>query len=154
MSVAVFGVSSRVLASFRGFFCVFLAHPDLARYTRISFVTKAELGQYAVRAGLVGVRALLVLKAAVAFGARHLWVGLRPLGRLALALIVIPFYQIGYRLRRRFGHWYRPAKNKLMFVLTNRYALHVAMVFIAATTGIVNLHMTSVRAETIDAFNK
>lgn len=41
-----------------------------------------------------------------------------------------------------------------MFFLTNRYALHAVMVVIAAVTGIVNVQMTSVRAESIDAFNK
>ncbi len=142
------------MASLPTIFRLFLARAGGSRYTRVSIVTKAELCQFAVRVGLAGVRALLSLKSAVATGVRRFSVFSRPLGRLMLGGVVIPFYQLGYSLRRRFGHWYRPAKNKVMFMLTNRYALHVAMVCIVAATGIVNLQMTSVRAETIDAFNK
>jgi len=117
-------------------------------------VAQQDLSKIGVRAGLFMVRMLLRLKGLF----QALWSIfarlVRPLARFFFVSILVSAYQITYSMKRRFGHWYRPAKNRAMFFLTNRYALHAVMVVIATVTGVVNVQMTSVRAESIDAFNK
>lgn len=117
-------------------------------------MTQQDISKVGVRIGLLLVRGLLQLKK----GLQLLWLVfgrlLQPAARFFFVSILVSLYQVLYSLKRRFGHWYRPAKNRLMFFLTNRYALHAVIVVIVAVTGIVNVQMTSVRAETIDAFNK
>lgn len=115
---------------------------------------QSKFAQLAVSAGLAGVR--LLLRAKSLFGAAwRLFAAVSwPVTRFFFVSLLVPAYQLLYTVKRRFGHWYRPAKNRLMFLLTNRFALHATIVVIAAVTGIVNIQMTSVRAETIDAFNK
>lgn len=117
-------------------------------------MTKTELFQFVIRVGLAVVRLLLRVKSASLLGLRFLRAAFRPVARIFFVSLLVPLYQLMYSLRRRIGHWYRPAKNRLMFFLTNRYALHVVVIIIAVVTGTVNVRMTSVRAETIDAFNK
>lgn len=124
------------------------------RYTEGRSVTKQDLSKIGVRLGLSVVRALLRLKGFFGAAFRVLGVVSRPLTRFFFVSILVPVYHLFYTAKRRFGHWYRPAKNRLMFLLTNRYALHATIVVIAAVTGIVNIQMSSVRAETIDAFNQ
>ncbi|KKW28909.1 MAG: hypothetical protein UY72_C0058G0006 [Candidatus Uhrbacteria bacterium GW2011_GWD2_52_7] len=117
-------------------------------------MAQQDLSKIGVRAGLFMVRMLLRLKGLF----QALWSIfarlVRPLARFFFVSILVSAYQITYSMKRRFGHWYRPAKNRAMFFLTNRYALHAVMVVIATVTGVVNVQMTSVRAESIDAFNK
>jgi murein DD-endopeptidase MepM/ murein hydrolase activator NlpD len=115
---------------------------------------KYELSNVLVRGGLMLVRVVIRAKS-VLLGLLHLvGVVFRPLTRFLFGAIFVPIYQVLYSLKRRTSHWYRPAKSRLMFLLTNRYALHAAMVMIVAGTGVANLNMASVRAESIDAFNK
>ena len=100
-----------------------------------------------VRAGLAAVRALVRLKA-IGLALGSLVAGLfRPVGNLLTRLIILPTYKLFYGLQRRVGHFYRPAKNRTMFVLTNRYAVHLVVIAIAAVAGTVNFHIGEVRAE-------
>jgi len=78
---------------------------------------------------------------------------LRPLGQLLLRLVVLPLYGLSYGIRRRMGNFYRPAKNRLMFLLTNRYAVHVVVIAIAVVAGTVNFGLGEVRAES-DSFGQ
>jgi LysM repeat protein len=71
----------------------------------------------------------------------------RPLGQVFLRFLVLPTYGVSYGLRRRLGRFYRPAKNRLMFFLTNRYAVHAVVIAIAVVAGTVNLGLGEVRAE-------
>jgi len=61
------------------------------------------------------------------------------------------FILIGYRayrlLRERFGHMVMPAKNTFMFVFTNRYTIHVAVIVIALFAGATSLSAHEVRTE-------
>lgn len=56
-------------------------------------------------------------------------------------------YRLAFGLRRRLGNFYRPAKNRLMYVLINRYAVHVVVVAMAVVAGTVNFRIGEVRAE-------
>jgi len=50
--------------------------------------------------------------------------------------------------RRQFSRVYNPAKNRFLFIFTNRYVFHAAIVTIAAVTSVVNIQASEVRAET------
>jgi LysM repeat protein len=71
-----------------------------------------------------------------------------PLGRVLLEFIILPVYGFLYATRRRLSIWYRPAKNRLMFFLSNRYSLHGAVIVVALVAIGVNLQFQTVRAET------
>lgn len=64
--------------------------------------------------------------------------------------VVLPVYGVSYGLRRRLGNFYRPAKNRLMFLLTNRYAVHAVVIAIAVVAGVVNFNLGEVRAASDD----
>ena len=49
--------------------------------------------------------------------------------------------------RRGLNHLWRPAKNKLMYVISNRYTVHAVMLIIAVVVGVINLGTDEVRAE-------
>lgn len=86
--------------------------------------------------------------------ARLLAVVFRPIIKLLMAVIFVPLYRIVFASRRQIVHWYRPAKSRVMFFITNRVVMHVVMVCVVSGTAAINLGMDSVRAETLDAFNK
>ena len=106
-----------------------------------------------MRAGLVAIRALVRLKAI--FLALVSLVGslFRPFGNVLIRFAVLPVYGVSYGLRRRLGNFYRPAKNRTMFLLTNRYAVHVVVIAIAVVAGTVNFGLGEVRAES-DVFGQ
>ncbi|MFZ2681718.1 MAG: LysM peptidoglycan-binding domain-containing protein [Patescibacteria group bacterium] len=77
----------------------------------------------------------------------------RPLGRSVIRHLILPVYGVIYGLRRRMGNFYRPAKNRVMFLLTNRYAVHVVVIGVACVAGTVNFGLGKVRAES-DSFGQ
>lgn len=100
-----------------------------------------------VRAGLWLIRSLVRFKA-IFLALGSLTAGMfRPVGRVFLRVFILPVYGLSYGLRRRFGRFYRPAKNRLMFFLTNRFAVHTVVIAIAVVAGTVNLDLGEVRAE-------
>lgn len=68
--------------------------------------------------------------------------------KLALPRLVVPAYHGLYLVQRRLEHWYRPAKNRFMYLVANRHTLHTVAVGIAVTAGVVNIQLDDVRAET------
>ncbi|MEK7632942.1 MAG: M23 family metallopeptidase [Patescibacteria group bacterium] len=113
-----------------------------------------SFSRFIVRAGLVVVRLLLAAKAILFRFARLLVVAARPLTKGILSLIFVPVYRAGFASRRHIVHWYRPAKSRFMFFVTNRAMMHVAILSVVGGTVAINLGMDAVRAETLDAFNK
>lgn len=99
------------------------------------------------------VRGILAVKAGMIRGGIFLRTMLSP-GRRVILAAIVPVYRFSFLLRRTVLRWYRPAKNKLMFVLTNKATMHVAMALVAAGTVSINMRMDKVRAESLDAFNK
>lgn len=106
-----------------------------------------------VRAGLVAIRALVRLKAIVLALVALVSDLFRPLGRFLLRYLILPLYGLSYGVRRRMGNFYRPAKNRLMFLVTNRYTVHAVVIAIAVVAGTVNLGLGEVRAES-DSFGQ
>lgn len=100
-----------------------------------------------MRIGLAGVRALVRLKAIILALVGLVASLFRPFGNLLMRVLILPLYRLSYGIRRRLGHFYRPAKNRTMFVLINRYAVHVVVIAIAIVAGTVNFHIGEVRAE-------
>lgn len=100
------------------------------------------------RTGLGVIRTLVWGKAASRFVVKVLARPFAAVWRFSLPRIVVPGYHALYTLRRRIAHWYRPAKNRLMFAVANRHMFHTVAVGVALTAGIVNLQLDDVRAET------
>jgi murein DD-endopeptidase MepM/ murein hydrolase activator NlpD len=78
---------------------------------------------------------------------------LRPFTNLLLNVIVLPIYGLSYGIQRRLGNFYRPAKNRVMFLLSNRYTVHVIVVTITLTAVVVNVGLNQVRADS-DTFGQ
>ncbi len=112
------------------------------------------LTRWAVRVGLFCVRCLLGVKAIIFGGIRIIVRIVTPGMRGLLSVFVVPVYRAGFSSRHHIAQWYRPAKNKVMFFLTNRAMMHVAIFGVVSGVVVINLRMESVRAETLDAFNK
>ncbi|MDQ5952109.1 MAG: Peptidase [Patescibacteria group bacterium] len=106
-----------------------------------------------MRLGLSIIRGLVRLKAIfIALFGLVLSI-FRPAWETVLRFLILPIYRLSYGARRRLGNFYRPAKNRLMFVLTNRYAVHIVVIAIAVVAGTVNFNLGEVRAES-DAFGQ
>lgn len=70
-----------------------------------------------------------------------------PFWRFLFSFVILPTYRIVFFGRRQFFRFYGPAKNKFLFLFSNRYIFHAAIVGIAAVTSIVNIQASEVRAE-------
>ena len=132
---------------------------------RISVATKGQIwypggvvstsfSRFFVRFGLAVVRLLLAMKTAMFRCSRLLAVILRPVVKLMLSYIFVPIYRVGFASRRQITHWYRPAKSRLMFFVTNKAMMHIAIIGVVIGTASINLGMDTVRAETLDSFNR
>lgn len=130
----------------------FLVGTAARRYT--APCVSSSLSRFFVRFGLGIVRSLLWTKAMMFRSSRLFAVIFRPVFRLAMSALFVPLYRVLFASRRQIVHWYRPAKNRVMFFVTNRAVMHVVMVCVVTGTAAINLGMDSVRAETLDAFNK
>lgn len=99
-----------------------------------------------VRLGLALIRALVALKALVLRVGGFFSRLLAPFSRFLLRAIILPIYGVVFGIQRRLGQFYRPAKNRLMFLVTNRYVVHATVISVAVVAGVVNLQLTEVRA--------
>ena len=70
------------------------------------------------------------------------------IGRFSFKYFGIPVYRLVFFLRHQFARLYIPAKNRFLFVFTNRYVFHAVIVTVAAVTSVVNIQAGEVRAET------
>ncbi|MFA6132131.1 MAG: M23 family metallopeptidase [Patescibacteria group bacterium] len=73
------------------------------------------------------------------------------IGRFSFKWIGLPIYRLLFFFRRQMYRLYLPAKNRFLFVFTNRYMFHAAIVLVVAVTGVVNIQTSEVRAETFGA---
>ncbi|MEI6511242.1 MAG: LysM peptidoglycan-binding domain-containing M23 family metallopeptidase [Candidatus Uhrbacteria bacterium] len=60
----------------------------------------------------------------------------------------IPAYRLGFYVHRQVSKLIAPAKHRMLYLVSNKYAVHAAVVAIAAIASSANLSQTSVRAET------
>lgn len=73
---------------------------------------------------------------------------LRGLGRVVVRTIGVPIYRGVFLFRRTLSRIYVPGKNKVMYLLTNRYAIHVVVVLLAFATTAMSVQASSgVRAD-------
>lgn len=99
-----------------------------------------------LRAGLAIIRALVFLKPKVVALLSWLLLPTRLLWFLFLSFAT-PVYQALHVLRRRAGAAYQPAKNRLMYVVANRYTVHAMVAFVLLVAFGFNIHTSTVRAE-------
>ena len=79
--------------------------------------------------------------------ARPLSAPFRGAGRAFVRVIGVPVYRGVFWLRRVFGRIYVPGKSKVMYFLTNRYAIHTAIVLLAFITTAMSVQASGVRAD-------
>lgn len=72
---------------------------------------------------------------------------LSAVGWFLLRVIGVPVYRLFFGVKRGIDRLLLPAKHRITFLVSNRYALHVAVVAIAAMTGSIHLGASDVRAE-------
>lgn len=75
---------------------------------------------------------------------------LRPFKRTGLfviSTIFVPLYHVFYIAKKQFDRAWRPAKNRFMVFVTNRYAIHVTISIIALVAVGLNIGTQEVRAE-------
>lgn len=119
------------------------------RYTYLCMPSRPSLG---VRLGLLAVRSVLFVKARLLGFFRALAPFLRRLEGIFLKFLV-PGYRIFFFARRNMGAVYRPVKNRLMFVVSNRFSFYSLVFFIVLVGGVTNIRVNSVRAE-VDAIGQ
>lgn len=87
------------------------------------------------------------MKPYVVLASRSVFWPLRPLARFFVRFLAVPTYHLSFGLRKASGRLWRPAKNKFMYLISNRYTVHAVMLMIALTVGTINLGTNEVRAE-------
>lgn len=107
---------------------------------------KEHLQRTLIRLGLIIIKALVWIKPRILNIAEILGWPLMIFGRLIIFLLV-PVYRIIRNLRKRAEVVYRPAKNRLMYYLANKYTIHVAAALIIIMVLSFNLQVGQVRAE-------
>lgn len=112
------------------------------------FMSYGLVKKVLARIGLGIIHTLVVLKATSRVVARGLARPFSGVWRFALPRVIVPGYHAMYTVRRKITHWYRPAKNRLMYAVANRHMFHTVAIGIAVTAGIVNFQLDDVRAET------
>lgn len=87
----------------------------------------------------------MTLKSFVVFGSgvRRLFVILTPIakavGRLGFSLILVKLYRMYLFVKSRFDARFRTAKNRFLFPLTSRYALHAVFAIAVLTVAVVSV---------------
>lgn len=69
-------------------------------------------------------------------------------GRFLIRVVGVPAYRLVFFVQRQLAHVLLPAKNRVLYLVSNRYAVHAAVIAIAAVASSANLSQTQVRAET------
>lgn len=94
------------------------------------------------------IRLLVRVKPIVLWTLRKTFQPFRFLGRVFLYQIVVPCYRIAFFIRRNVRRVDRPAKNRMMFFVTNRQAIHAVLASLVILMVVLNVTTDSVRAET------
>lgn len=135
--------ASNSLANIRHLLCFFLVCVPGKRYTDFCMPSRPSFG---VRVGLVLVRVILFVKASILRFFRALAPFLRRSGNILLKFFV-PGYRVFFFAKRNMSAVYRPVKNRLMFVVSNRFSFYSLVLLIAIVGGVTNIRVNSVRAE-------
>lgn len=109
---------------------------------------KSSFKQLSVHYLLSVLRGIVFLKQNIWSIFRFVGTPLLFIGRFLFKRMGIPIYRFVFLIRRQFARLYIPAKNRFLFIFTNRYIFHAAIVTVAAVTSVVNIQAGEVRAET------
>ena len=72
---------------------------------------------------------------------------LKVVGRLFLRCVGVPLYRFFFSFKRFTTRVFPPARRRLLFFVSNKYAIHFAVVLITGVTSVLNIGTSSVRAE-------
>ncbi len=67
--------------------------------------------------------------------------------RTLMRTVGVPLYRAFFFFRRTFGRLHLPGKQKLIFLLTNRYAVHGLIIFLVLATGAMSVQAETLRSE-------
>jgi len=104
--------------------------------------------QFIVRSLLGFLRGLIFIKRHSGPLFKKLSSPLRRTGLFFVRWIGIPSYRLLFFVRRYINKVLLPAKHRIVFIISNRYTVHVMMSFIVLGVAWVNLSARDVRAET------
>lgn len=107
-----------------------------------------RIQQFLVRGGLLFIRGLVYLKPRIGRIGRFFLAPFLPVMRLLFSFLVLPAFHGILMVRRALSRAWKPAKNKMLFLITNRYSIHAVMVSVVVVVGVLNLQTNAVRAET------
>ncbi len=80
--------------------------------------------------------------------ARAVFAPFMVIGRLLFPVTVVPAFRLVFFVRRHLSHLYLPAKNRALYLVSNRYVFHVAAIMIALAVSFMNVQASEVRADT------
>lgn len=108
-----------------------------------------QLKTFATKFAIALFRAVRLLKRGAQSALGFLGKILAPVGRLLVRLIILPIYRLGVMLKLRIHRLALPTRGVVLFVITNRYLLHVAIGVIAVLTVIGNFETRQVHAQDV-----
>ena len=109
---------------------------------------KILLKHFIVRSLLFVLRGLIIVKR---YGGPVLKTVIFPVvvvGSFLMRNVGVPMYRGFFLIKHHLSRVVLPAKNKILYLISNRYAIHVAVIAIATVTSGINLGNSEVRAET------
>lgn len=119
----------------------------LSRLKSIRFIPE-HLKQYFIKSALAFVRLLVAIKPLVLAFFMLLATPFLLIGRFIVNAVIVPMYRYSYGIRKNIARLYKPARNRFMFFVTNRFSVHIAITLIALLIVGMNLQTATVRAET------
>ncbi|MBI5794663.1 M23 family metallopeptidase [Candidatus Uhrbacteria bacterium] len=103
--------------------------------------------QFFVRVLLSLLRGLILVKRHGGAFFSHLAAPVKGFGLFFVRVIGVPMVRVSLVLRRSFQRLLFPAKHQFVYLVSNRFTIHVMMVLIVATVAFVNVSARDVRAE-------
>lgn len=113
----------------------------------LGFPIKLKFKQVTVQTLLSVLRGFIYLKQHTGSIAQSVFGPVVLVGRFLMCTVGVPLYRFSFWIRRHFSRVYVPAKNRALYLVSNRYAIHFAVVAIAAITSSMNVQASEVRAE-------
>jgi murein DD-endopeptidase MepM/ murein hydrolase activator NlpD len=71
----------------------------------------------------------------------------RRVGKFFIRVFGVPIYRTFFFVRRAANQIYLPGKQRLVYLLTNRYAIHVLVAVIVFSTGVMGVQAGSLRSD-------
>ena len=71
----------------------------------------------------------------------------RRVGKFFIRIFGVPVYRLVFSIRRAASHIYLPGKQKIIYLLTNRYAIHGLIAVIVFSTGVMSVQAGGLRSD-------